>query len=92
MLRENAGGAAERTADDIAQIDEVEPRFDGAGFKPRHIEQIGDETIKPLGLFLDRADQFVARGLVEIVVLAPEHAGRTQDRGERRPEIVRDAK
>ena len=37
----------------------------GAGFEPRHVEQIGDEAVQPLGLVLDGAEQLVPRVVVE---------------------------
>ena len=65
MGRQDLGGALERAADDVGEIHEVGARRDGARFEPRHVEQIGDETVEPLGLFHDGADEFVLRRAVE---------------------------
>jgi hypothetical protein len=63
---------------------------DRAGFEPRHVQKIGDETVEALGFVLDRADQFVLRRVVETLAIGPEAGRRTQDRGQRRAQIVRD--
>ena len=40
-------------------------RRDRAGFEPRHVEQVGDEAVEPLGLVDDRREQLGLRRLVE---------------------------
>ena len=81
-------GPPERAADDIAEIDQVGARHDGPGFQTCHVQEVGDEVIEPLGLFLNCADQFILRGLIERLAIAFQTRSRAKDGRERRSQIV----
>ena len=53
MPSENLVGAPQRTADDFSQIVRSGIRHDGTQFKLRHVEQVRNEAIEPLGLVDD---------------------------------------
>ena len=60
------------------------------GFQPRHVQQVADEAIEPLGLLLDVADQVQPRRGVQRVAVRRQAGGRAEDRRQRRAQIVRD--
>ncbi len=67
---EDRRGAFERAADQLGEIDRPQPRRHGARFEPRHVEEIGDKAVEPLGLLADRAGQLLERLLVELAAIA----------------------
>ena len=58
---EELAGAAQRGADDVAEVDRLAPGPDGAGLEPRHVEQVVDEAVEPLGLLLRRCASISSR-------------------------------
>ncbi len=83
-------GAPQRAADDLAEIVQSGVRHDGAGFELGHVEQVGDEAVEPLGLVDDGRQQIGLLAVAERARQIPQRAGRPENRGERRLEIVRD--
>ena len=63
MARQDAAGAAQRAADDLAEIVQRDVRRDRPGFELGHVEQIGDEPVEPFGFVDDGRQQigFLAR-------------------------------
>ena len=61
-----------------------------AGFKLGHVEQIGDEPVKPLGFVDDRRQQIGLLAVAELVGEIAQGAGRTEHRSQRRFQIVGD--
>ena len=57
MAGQDLAARSQGAADDLGEIDQLELRLDRAGFQPRHVEQVGDEAVQPLGFLLDRAEQ-----------------------------------
>ena len=55
VRRQDLAGAPQRAADHVGQFDRAGARLQRAGLQPRHVQQVADETVQPLGLFLDGA-------------------------------------
>jgi hypothetical protein len=74
---EDFAGPAQRAADDLARSMQRCIRHHGTGLQLGHIQQIGDETVQPLGFVDHRAEQIGLLGLAELrdrsrsVVAAP---------------------
>ena len=90
MVRQDAAGAAQRAADDLAEIVQGDVRRHGAGFELGHVEQVGDEAVEPLRFVDDGRQQIGLLGIAELVADVAQRAGRAEHRGKRRLEIVRD--
>ena len=87
---EHLAGALEGAADDLRQIDHAGAGDDGAGFDACHVQQIADEAVQPLGLFLDGADHLALARLVQILGLGLQAGGGAQNGSKRRAQIVGD--
>ena len=79
-----------RRADDLAEIVRREIRRDRAGFELGHVEQIGDEAVEPLGFVDDRRQQVRLLAVGQLVAEVAQRAGRAENRGERRLEVMGD--
>ena len=82
-------GALQGRADDLRKVVRRELRRHRAGFELGHVEQIGDETIEPLGLIDDRRQKLGLFAVAQPVGEVAHGAGRAEHRGERRLQIVR---
>ena len=67
VARQDAAGAAQRAADDLAESCKRDVRRDRAGFELGHVEQIGDEAVEPLRLVDDRRQEVRLLAIAELV-------------------------
>jgi len=88
--RKHIPGPLQCRTDDLGDIDQFELQLDYAGFEPGHVEEIGDEPVQALGFFLQCAEQLLAFGRAVLLGEAAQARYGAEDRGERRPQIVRD--
>ena len=81
--------ALQRGADDVRQIVQAGPRLQRTRLQPRHIQQVADEAVQPVGFLDDGAEQ---RLLGRPSRTRPASAGwwPTQDRRQGRAQIMRD--
>ena len=89
MVCQDLPRTGKRCANDVIELMHTEIRFDRAGFKPCHVEQVGDEAVEPLGFVEDRRQQILLCRLFQSVGEFPERSGRAHDRGERGLQVVR---
>src|SRR5262249_45042274 len=61
-----------------------------ARLEARHVEEVADQAVQPVGLFEDRLKELAAHRRRFRLVVLEERARRTGDGGERSPEVVRD--
>ena len=62
-----------------------------SGLEPRHVQQIADEAVEPLGFVLDGPDQIeLALRRIQRLALRRQAGRRAQDRRKRRAQVVRD--
>ena len=87
---QDAAGAAQRAADDFAEIVQRDVRRDGAGFELGHVQQIGDEAVEPLRFVDDGAEQLGFLAGRKLFREIAQRAGRSEHRGERRLEVMGD--
>ena len=90
MMRQDAAGAAQRAADDLADIVQRHVRRHGAGFELGHVEQVGDEAVKPFRLVDDRGQEIGLLGVAELVADVAQRAGGPEHGGQRRLEVMGD--
>ena len=89
-MAQNLAGAPQRAADDLVEIVERGVEHEGAGFEPRHVEQIGDEAVEPLGFLDHGADELDLLLVGQRAGKIAQRAGGAEDRRERRLEVVGD--
>ena len=77
-----------RAADDLVEIVERGVQHERAGLEPRHVEQVGDETVEPLGFLDHGADELDLLLVGQRTGEIAQRAGGAEDRGERRLEVV----
>ena len=65
MTRENLARALQRAPNDLAEIVQGAVWHNGARLKLGHVEQIGDETVEPLGFVDDGGEQVRLLGFRE---------------------------
>ena len=87
---QHPAGALQGAADDLAEIVRGPVRGDGAGLEPGHVEQIGDEAIQPFRFGEDGGEEVCAGFLAQVVGEVAQRAGRPDDGGERRAQVVGD--
>ena len=91
MAGKDLARAAQRAADDLAEIVRSRIRHDGAGFELGHVEQVGDEAIEPLGFVDDGREQVGLFGIASAPSTRSRSVpGRPEHGRKRRLEIVRD--
>ena len=84
MVRQDAAGAAQRAADDLADIVQGDVRRYRAGFELGHVEEVGDEAVEPFRFIDDGRQQIGLLGIAELLADIAQRAGRAQHGGERR--------
>ncbi len=89
-MHQDLARPAQRAADDLADIVPRRVGHDRAGFQLGHVEQIGDESIQPLGLVDHGGEQIVLLGIAQVGAEVAQRRGRAEHRGQRRLEVVRD--
>jgi len=87
--RKAFAGSPQCRADDFAEIKEIEVQLDRPGFQAGHVKQIADEAVQALRLILQCREQFIALARGVPVREAAQARHGSQDRGEWRPQIVR---
>ena len=90
VAREDAAGAAQRAADDLAEVVQRDIGRDRAGFELGHVEQVGDEAVEPLGFVDDRRQKVRLLGVAELLPEVAQRSRRSEHRGERRLQIMGD--
>ena len=79
----------EGLADELVHGPELAVRLDDACLEPREVEQLANDAVEACGLLADRHGQpqpVIGR---QLEPGARERVGRGEDRGQRRPEVVR---
>src|SRR5215472_13526553 len=89
VASEDIAGPLQRRADDLGDIDQFELELDRTGFEPGHVEKIGDEPAQPFGLILEGCEQLLTVFFAVPLWEAAKACNGAQDRGERRPQIMR---
>ena len=87
---EHPAGALQGASDDLGEIVRGPVRGDGAGLEPGHVEQVGDEAVQPFRLSEDGGEEVCAGLLVQVVGKIAQRAGRPDDGGQRRAQVVGD--
>ena len=90
VVGENLAGAPQRAADDLAEIVRGGVECERAGLEPRHVEEVGDEAVEPLGLLDHGADQLSLLVFGQRSGEIAQGAGGTEYRSQRRLEVVGD--
>ena len=90
VSREDPARAAQRTADDLADVIESDGGRHRPGFELGHVEQVGDEAVESLELVDDRGQQVRLFGVAELLPEIAQRSGRSQHRGERRLQVMGD--
>src|SRR6267143_1235436 len=87
----SGANSGEHAADDLLERIPVAVERHGAGVQPRHVEDVVGERGHALAFVVDGARELAPRLGREPLGLLGETAGRTDDRRERRAQVVRDA-
>ena len=81
---------AQRRADDLLERMPFLAELERAGLEARHLQEILDEAIQPVGLLAHRLEQLLARSRVDLRSILQHGRGGARDRRQGRPQIVRD--
>src|SRR5208282_6179223 len=76
-------------ADDIGKIGGSRLRLERSGFKPRHVEEIANETVEPLGFLQNCAHEARSHCCIELLAMRDKAARRAENRSEWRAQIMR---
>jgi hypothetical protein len=80
---------AQRRAHDVVQRLPFPPQHQPARLQPRHVQQVVDQAVHPLGLGVDRVEHLGAGGGRRGVAGLDQRAGGAGDCGQRRAQVVR---